>query len=147
MLRKSKTWIYNNFHLVSGLALGDLFFYWSLIKEWVLVLFFIIFFLLNLYFLKGAKLTLSTFLAPLPFLLAQPFFNLSIPVLTLIWLIALILLWKKEKIFWLSYIFLILLISQFVLGSAILSSFFVMLAVFLLSFLIMFIIFNEISDC
>jgi hypothetical protein len=143
MLKKFKIWIYNNFHLITGLVLAGSFFYLALMREWFLVFFFLIFFFLNVYFAKGAKLVLSTFLAPLPFLLSQSFFNLNHIYLALIWLGALVLLWKNEKIFWLLDMFLILIIFQFVLGNVILQPFFVVLLTFLSVFLVILIIFRE----
>lgn len=146
MQRKFRTWTYNNFHFVLGLFLGDLFFYFALLREWMLVLFFIVFFFLNFYFLKGAKLILSTFLAPIPFFIAQSFFNLNIILLTLVWFVALIFLWKKEKIFWLFYVFLILLISQFILGNVLIQPFFVIFSIFFFIFLLIFVIFGQKSS-
>lgn len=117
MLDKSKIWIFNNAHFVGAVILATALFWLALVRPWSVALFLVVFLLQNLYFLKGAKLVLGSFLAPLPFLFGQVFLGLTPLVATGLWLIGLIWLWRLEQVFWYGYLFLLALIAQFLLGN------------------------------
>ncbi len=117
MLDRSKIWIFNNAHFVGAVILATGLFWLALVRPWSVALFLVVFLFQNLYFLKGAKLVLGSFLAPLPFLFGQVFLGFTPLIATGLWLVGLILLWRLERVFWYGYLFLIALIAQFLLGN------------------------------
>jgi len=141
MLEKLKTWIYNNYFLVSSLIVLSVLFYLSLNSYSFYPLFLLFLLFVNYYYLRGLEILINTIFYPLPIIFLSILTQASNYLIALSWFIYYLIFLKNKKIGWIIHLILIVLILTFLINKY--SLLWITMFVFLIFFFVIYSGFNK----